>query len=200
MSGVPGGIWCVLSALEPEVWRSRGAAALSAGARALTLRLPCAEPGDAVRAWRAPELATAWRAVHAHGDWAAASQSQAVIAGARGLSVADLHHAFPQLTVGASVHSLEEARAACSEGASFLLFGPVWETPSKAGVLDPRGLDALASVCALGVPVIAIGGILAAAQARAVQAAGAHACAVLRAAADPEVVRALVAAWNETRA
>jgi len=59
-------------------------------------------------------------------------------------------------TLGSSVHSIEEAVSAESDGADFLIFGPVFETPGK----HPVGLDALRSlVAAVKIPVLAIGGI-----------------------------------------
>jgi thiamine-phosphate pyrophosphorylase len=65
-----------------------------------------------------------------------------------------------QKLIGASTHSLDEARQAESSGADFVLFGPVYFTPSKAGFGAPQGLDALKKIVAnLRVPVYAIGGI-----------------------------------------
>ena len=65
-----------------------------------------------------------------------------------------------QKLIGASTHSLDEARQAQSSGADFVLFGPVYFTPSKASFGAPQGLDALKKIVAnLRVPVYAIGGI-----------------------------------------
>jgi thiamine-phosphate pyrophosphorylase len=62
--------------------------------------------------------------------------------------------------LGASTHSLEGAKSAASCGASYIFFGPVFATPSKASYGDPQGLDRLAEVCgAVDIPVLAIGGI-----------------------------------------
>jgi len=61
--------------------------------------------------------------------------------------------------LGRSVHSLEEATAAVRAGGlDYLIFGPVFETSSKPG-RPPAGLDRLREVAALGVPVLAIGGV-----------------------------------------
>ncbi|MCD8055028.1 MAG: thiamine phosphate synthase [Lachnospiraceae bacterium] len=62
-------------------------------------------------------------------------------------------------TIGVSVHSAEEARAAASSGASYLTAGHVFATDCKRG-LPPRGLPSLEEVCAaVDIPVYAIGGI-----------------------------------------
>lgn len=65
-----------------------------------------------------------------------------------------------RLIVGASVHSVAEARAAEPEGVDFLLFGPVYDTLSKRRYGPPQGLSALERVAsAVRVPVFAVGGI-----------------------------------------
>lgn len=65
-----------------------------------------------------------------------------------------------QKLIGVSTHSLEEARKAEQSGADFLLFGPVYFTPSKAAYGSPQGLTALkAIVDNSSLPVYAIGGI-----------------------------------------
>ncbi|MBI2568668.1 MAG: thiamine phosphate synthase [Candidatus Schekmanbacteria bacterium] len=62
--------------------------------------------------------------------------------------------------LGCSVHSVEEAEAAASGGADYVVYGPVFDTPSKRGLLAPRGLDGLqAAAERCGVAVIAIGGV-----------------------------------------
>ncbi|MDX1637977.1 MAG: thiamine phosphate synthase [Balneolaceae bacterium] len=64
------------------------------------------------------------------------------------------------LLVGASVHSLESARRSERQGADFLLFGPVWYTPSKAEYGAPQGVNALREVVTgVSLPVFAVGGI-----------------------------------------
>ncbi|RMF90636.1 MAG: thiamine phosphate synthase [Nitrospinota bacterium] len=66
----------------------------------------------------------------------------------------------PHKLIGVSTHSLAEARAAQAEGADFLLFGPVFFTPSKARYGKPVGIEALQEVHrAISIPLYAIGGI-----------------------------------------
>jgi thiamine-phosphate pyrophosphorylase len=62
--------------------------------------------------------------------------------------------------VGVSVHSLERAMAAEQAGADYVIFGPVYATPSKANFGHPQGVQGLQEICKrLTIPVLAIGGI-----------------------------------------
>ena len=64
--------------------------------------------------------------------------------------------------IGASIHSLDEAGPAEAGGADFLVFGPVYFTPSKASFGAPQGLAALKQIVkASAIPVYGIGGITA---------------------------------------
>jgi thiamine-phosphate pyrophosphorylase len=92
------------------------------------------------------------------------------------------------LLLGRSAVTLEQALAA---DADYLGVGPVWETPSKGDADPPIGLDGLRQICvAVGVPVIAIGGIDAGNAASCIEA-GASGVAVIRAATDPALRRAV---------
>lgn len=66
-----------------------------------------------------------------------------------------------EFLIGASTHSLDEARAARKAGADFVVFGPVFETESKRAFGPPQGLEKLRDVTKdlNGFPVLAIGGI-----------------------------------------
>lgn len=69
-------------------------------------------------------------------------------------------NAAANFLVGVSCHHLNEARDAESAGASYIFFGPVFDTPSKRAFGEPQGMLRLAEVCsAVGLPVIAIGGV-----------------------------------------
>ena len=98
------------------------------------------------------------------------------------------------LLLGRSVSTLEQALAA---EADYLGAGPVWETPSKYDADPPLGLDGLREICAaVDVPVIAIGGIDAANAGSCIRA-GAAGVAVMRAATDPGLRRAVDAAVRD---
>ena len=62
--------------------------------------------------------------------------------------------------IGASTHSIKEALAAEQAGADFILFGPVYFTPSKAAYGKPQGLELLKEVVEkISLSVYAIGGV-----------------------------------------
>ena len=79
----------------------------------------------------------------------------------RSLNADAVRRAFGErMLIGASTHNLAEARAAASQGADFIVFGPVFETESKQAYGPPVGLAALREVVErLTIPVIALGGI-----------------------------------------
>jgi thiamine-phosphate pyrophosphorylase len=103
----------------------------------------------------------------------------------------------PSAWVGVSCHCGADVRRALEGGADFAMFGPVFDTPSKRAYGPPAGLGALREAAALGLPLVALGGIDAA-RARAAAEAGAQGVAAIRAwigAPDPaEAARALLEA------
>jgi thiamine-phosphate pyrophosphorylase len=60
--------------------------------------------------------------------------------------------------VGATTHSLAEARRAAAAGADYISVGPMFATARKPG-LEPRGFEYLSAAKRLGVPFFCIGGI-----------------------------------------
>jgi thiamine-phosphate pyrophosphorylase len=66
----------------------------------------------------------------------------------------------PDKWLGVSAHSREEVERAGTDGADFVTFGPVYDTPSKRGFGAPVGLEGLEAVCrSVRVPVYALGGV-----------------------------------------
>ena len=66
----------------------------------------------------------------------------------------------PGFLIGASAHSAAEAREVAAQGADFVVFGPVYDTPSKRRYGPPQGLAALEAAAAASTrPVLAVGGI-----------------------------------------
>lgn len=94
------------------------------------------------------------------------------------IDVRTIKNRFPQLHVGCSVHSLEEALCKQQEGADSAVYGHVFATRSKEGI-PPRGLEELQEITRmLTIPVTAIGGIVPA-NMKAVFCTGASGIAVM---------------------
>jgi thiamine-phosphate pyrophosphorylase len=119
-------------------------------------------------------------------DVAVAVGADGVQLGAGSLDVAAARRLGPAWLVGRSVHAVADAHAARAAGADYLLAGPVFATATHPGA-PPLGLDALGAIVAVGLPVIAIGGVTLAGI-PALRAAGAWGAAAIRAlwdAGDP---------------
>jgi thiamine-phosphate pyrophosphorylase len=102
----------------------------------------------------------------------------------------------PAAVVGVSCHSRADVEAAAASGASYATFSPIYDTPSKRPFGPPLGIEALRDAAAVGLPLVALGGI-APENAAEVRAAGAMGVAAIRAwlvGDDPAAaVRALLA-------
>ena len=114
-------------------------------------------------------------------DVALAVPAAGVQLGRGSLSVSAARALNPRWWIGRSVHDLAEAEAARTEGADYVVVGPVYATASHPGrpPLGPERLHAI--VIAMGdLPVIAIGGITAD-RIGTVRKAGAYGFAAIRA-------------------
>lgn len=102
----------------------------------------------------------------------------------------------PARLIGVSCHSLEEAIEAERGKADFIVFGPLFPTPSKAAYGPPVGLARLREVRRLvRLPILGIGGITAsnAASVMAAQADGTAVISAVMTADDPaDTVSALL--------
>jgi thiamine-phosphate pyrophosphorylase len=114
-------------------------------------------------------------------DIALASGADGIHLPAESFGVKDARTLGPDLLIGVSTHRPDEVAAAEAAGADFVVFGPVFDTPSKRPFGPPAGLEALAEA-ALGarLPVLAIGGITGE-RVRDVRESGAAGVAVIRA-------------------
>lgn len=75
------------------------------------------------------------------------------------LPAALVKEAFPVLRIGCSIHSVEEATLAMQAGADYLLYGHIYPTQSKPGLV-PRGLEDIALIKKrINLPLFALGGI-----------------------------------------
>lgn len=131
--------------------------------------------------------------VNARPDIAVALETQGVQLGQGDLTPAEVRRAFGfwEGWIGASVHSLAEARTRAAEGASYLMVGNIYPTASHPD-RPAAGLELVRETVGLGLPVIAIGGITPE-RARAVRDAGAWGVATISAAwlADDPAAAAL---------
>lgn len=159
----------VMAALGP-----RGALHLRAG-RITAARLQALAGGlEAAQA-----VTGAWLVVNDRIDLALGARARGAQLTSRSLRVADARRAAPALALGASVHSLDEARVAASEGASWLVAGHVFATTSHPGE-EGRGLSFLRAVTqAVTIPVVAIGGVRPE-HCRVLRQSGAYGLAVIR--------------------
>ena len=76
-----------------------------------------------------------------------------------GIPPAAVRAVAPYLRVGLSTHTSGEVAEAAQAAVDFVVFGPVFATPSKSGILSARGITELSAVARLGIPVLALGGI-----------------------------------------
>ena len=91
-------------------------------------------------------------------DVALVTRARGVQLAFHSLGAAIVKENFPQLMLGSSIHSYEDGQKAKENGADYVLFGHVFPSQSKPGI-KPKGLEELARLTKLDIPVIAIGGI-----------------------------------------
>ena len=170
------------------------AVALHARARGAPARL--ARGAERIMALARPPEAAVF--VSGRPDIAAAIGAHGVQLSTHDLTPVDARRLLPRGWVGRSVHSLDEATAAVTEGADFLVVGSVFETashPARPAV----GLELISRAAGLGRPVIAIGGITVE-RVNEVKDAGAYGVAAIRAlwmAPDPAAATlAMLLPWT----
>ena len=131
-------------------------------------------------------------------DVALAVGAAGVQLGAGSLDPEDARRLEPRWWIGKSVHDLGEAAAARAGGADYLLVGPLYRTATHPD-REPLGPARLGAIVALGLPVIAIGGVTPA-RVGEVRRAGAYGVAAIRAlwdAADPaDAARQMLEEWQ----
>ena len=120
-----------------------------------------------------------WLIVNDRVDVAGSVGARGIQLASHSLRVAEARIVASGVPAGISIHSVDEARAAESEGAAWCVAGTVFETPSHHG-RAPAKIQFIEQVAAaVGIPVIAIGGIQPA-DIRELKAAGAHGVATIR--------------------
>jgi len=151
-----------LTAASVERFLGAVAAAVAAGLRGILVREP--EMGDrdllgVATAVRERLGEKAWLGIHDRVHLAEACRADAVHLGFRSLLPAEARRILAnEIAIGFSAHAADDP--ALWHGADYLFFGPVLETPSKRGLVEPMGFDALAAAVARSpLPVWAIGGL-----------------------------------------
>jgi thiamine-phosphate diphosphorylase len=132
----------------------------------------------------------AWLIVTDRVDVALAARARGVQLTSRSIGVADALTVAPALAIGASAHSLAEARAACEARATWLVVGQL--TAERRGVAGPRALRELVAEC--GVPVIVIGGVTPG-HVRALRGLGVYGVAAIRGIWDVESAKDAAGAY-----
>jgi thiamine-phosphate pyrophosphorylase len=100
--------------------------------------------------------------VNDRADIAAAAGAGGVHLTTRSIDAKTIRRTFgDNLLIGSSTHSLAEAEIARAGGADFVVFGPVFATPSKENFGSPTGLGELERVAKdlAPFPVLALGGV-----------------------------------------
>jgi thiamine-phosphate pyrophosphorylase len=139
-------------------------AAIAGGARVVQVRMKGAPAGEVLEAARRTVALAAGRAlvvVNDRADLALLAGADGVHLGDEDLPVAEARRLLgPDLLVGRTTRTLDEARAALRDGADHVGYGPIFPSRTKPLPLPPRGLAGLREVAgALGAPVVAISGI-----------------------------------------
>jgi thiamine-phosphate pyrophosphorylase len=137
-----------------------GLSAIKRGATVIQLRAPDLTARELEREANALVLkASVPVVVSSRCDIALAAGAAGVHLPERDIRLAEARTLMGQRLVGRSVHSIEGAVAAEGDGADYLIFGPVWPSPSHPDE-RPQGIEALADVArAVRIPVLAIGGV-----------------------------------------
>ncbi|HDD31919.1 thiamine phosphate synthase [Thermococcus sp.] len=147
--------------LKPEIKSVREA--LEGGATSIQLRIKNASTREMIKIGkRIRELTKEYDALYFVDDRldvALATNADGVQLGPEDMPISLARGIAPNLIIGASVYSLEEALQAEKERADYLGAGSVFPTPTKAGVrvIGVEGLRKI--VKSVKIPVVAIGGI-----------------------------------------
>src|SRR5689334_10644553 len=137
-----------------------GLSAIKKGATVIQLRAPGLTAREVEREANALVLkASVPVVVSSRCDVALAAGAAGVHLPERDINVADARALMGQRLVGRSVHSIQAAVSAERDGADYVIFGPVWPSPSHPDE-QPQGIEALADVArAVRITVLAIGGV-----------------------------------------
>jgi thiamine-phosphate pyrophosphorylase len=167
---------------------------LAAGVRLVQLREKDLEGRDlyelALEYRRRTESAGALLIIDDRLDIALAAGADGVHLGQRDLPVAAARRIAPEVIVGASTHSLEEALAAQAAGAGYINIGPIFPTATKPDAVF-LGVEAISRIAPhLTIPWTTMGGINQANVALAVARGARHPAVMSAVTAAPDVLAA----------
>ena len=133
--------------------------ASEAGLEGVLLREPGLGDRATLELARAVAERVAWLGLHDRAHLAAAAGARAVHLGFRSLRPLEVRAWLAdEVAIGLSTHAADDP--ATWAGADYLFHGPVFATPSKAGLLEPIGCAGLErGVRAARAPVWALGGL-----------------------------------------
>ena len=177
-------------------------AAIRGGAKIIQLREKELSTGDLYRMALAFRKATADAGmlliINDRVDIALAVEADGVHLGQEDLPLSAARRIAPELLIGISTHSREEALQAQSEGADYVNIGPIFPTRTKEGVTRFLGPEAIPGIAAgLEIPFTVMGGI-GGANIEKVVAAGARRVAVVTAVTMADDMAGAVASLRET--
>ena len=159
--GLPPRLLAISAGQELEETRRRVGGAVEAGLQGVLLREPGWNDRELLRCGELLREAheELWIGVHDRAHLLAAGLFDGVHLGFRSLPPARVREFAPEeCAIGFSAHAADAP--ADREGATYLFFGPVKDTPSKRGLLEPTGFGGLAEAAgSCDVPVWALGGM-----------------------------------------
>ena len=98
--------------------------------------------------------------INDHLDVALGAEADGVHLGQEDLPLKVARQLAPELLIGASTHSLEQALQAQKDGADYINIGPIFPTGTKEGAEGSLGTEAIAKISpSLEVPFTVMGGI-----------------------------------------
>jgi thiamine-phosphate pyrophosphorylase len=98
--------------------------------------------------------------INDHLDVALAIEADGVHLGQDDLPVPAARKLAPELLIGASTHSMDEALQAQQDGADYINIGPIFPTKTKEGIVRFLGPEAIASISSkFKIPFTVMGGI-----------------------------------------
>jgi thiamine-phosphate pyrophosphorylase len=191
-SGLPGRLYAIADGQFGDPLRL-GQLLFAGGARVVQIRHKAASSGQLLT-WARTLVETAPPdgivIVNDRVDVARLARAGGVHLGQEDLPVAHAREQLgPDVLIGKSTHSLEQAQVALEDDIDYLAIGPVFPTSSKPDAAQPVGLEGVAAVSGLtDLPVVAIGGIRLGVVSDVLRAGASAVAAIsdLSGAADPE--------------